>query len=55
MMSGIILALVRLNEPFYKYLVWKEVKSWFGELISDQEKNNLGDIQKNPAFALVSA
>jgi len=53
--SGIILAIARLYEPFYRYLVWKEIKSWFGSLVSEKQKKNLGDIQKNPAMVLLSA
>jgi len=53
--SGIILACVRLNEPFYRFLVRKEVRSWFGLLIPERVEKNLEDIQKNPAFMLLSA
>ena len=37
LLQGIILAIVRTNEPIYRHLVIEEIKSWFGELI-DEEK-----------------
>ena len=37
LLQGIILAVVRTNEPIYKHLIFEEIKSWFGELINPED------------------
>ena len=36
-MTGIILSLVRINEPYFKFVLKKEIWSWFGELLSEED------------------
>ena len=38
--QGFILGLMRINEPLYKQLIFKEILSWFGELLNDHESHN---------------
>ena len=44
LLQGIIIAIVRSNEPIYKHLVFTEIMSWFGEVTLDvnyKSKNGL--------------
>lgn len=52
LLQGIILAVVRTNEPIYKHLIFEEIKSWFGELINEEDIKN--DLKKNSASALMN-
>ena len=64
------MAIVRLNEPFYRHLLYKEFASWFGQfdpddddLVSSKKKkknkkskeDDANSIKKNTAAQLMSA
>jgi hypothetical protein len=51
--QGVILAIVRTNEPFYRRLIIEEIKSWFGELLNEKDIKN--DLQKNVASSLMNS
>jgi hypothetical protein len=53
LLQGIILAIVRTNEPFYRQILLEEVKSWFGELINEEDIKS--DLRKNLASALMNS
>jgi hypothetical protein len=36
-LTGIILSLVRINEPYFKFVIKREIWSWFGELLSEED------------------
>lgn len=50
LLQGMILAVVRLNEPHYRYLMKREFFSWFGIIESHSERAEVEDIKKKPAF-----
>lgn len=37
LVTGIIISLVRINEPYFKFVIKREVWSWFGELLSEED------------------
>jgi hypothetical protein len=37
--QGILLAILRVNEPVYQFIVYREIKSWFGILYSNDLKS----------------
>ena len=41
--QGIILAVVRSNEPVYRHLIFKEFLSWFGEVSLDVKYKSSND------------
>lgn len=37
MTTGLIMAIIRSNEPYFKLLIRKQFLGWFGELLSEKE------------------
>jgi len=37
MMTGFIMALIRIREPYFKFLIKQKVKSYFGILMDEKE------------------
>lgn len=40
MLTGLIMAMIRIKEPYFKFLLKKEMKSWFGILMDEKEIEN---------------
>lgn len=40
MLTGLILSMIRINEPYFKFLIKKYWKQCFGELMDEQSANN---------------
>jgi len=53
LLQGLLLAIVRTNEPFYQYLVEKEIYSWFGQLYFESNENQT-NMRKNLAVQLMN-
>ena len=39
MMTGFIMAMIRVREPYFKFLLKKQFKGWFGVLMDEKEIN----------------
>jgi len=37
MLTGFIMSIIRAREPYFKFLINKEVKSWFGILMDEND------------------
>lgn len=37
MSTGLILAIIRTREPYFKFLIKKQIKEWFGILMDEKE------------------
>lgn len=48
LMQGLVLAVVRTNEPVYRFIIKREMLSWFGVMYNPELKRN--DMRKNSAL-----
>lgn len=39
MMTGFIMAMIRVREPYFRFLLKKQFKGWFGVLMDEKEIN----------------
>lgn len=53
LLQGLLLAFVRTKEPIYRFMMKREIISWFGELYNVETTRN--DIRKNLAVQLLSS
>ena len=40
MMTGFIMAMIRVSEPYFKFLIKKQIMEWFGILMDEKETEN---------------
>lgn len=43
MMTGFIMSIIRAREPYFKFLIKKEICSWFGILMDENDEKNSKD------------